>query len=121
MRDPKTVEPDEVIYIIDRFCDDPAWDGINLVSFPRCTFGHIVLDDYNLGDGHIEFCLQDEQVERWVKFELDDCGIEYGIDPSTLDVVQQWDYEKVIRSRDKVKSFLEWLLEIPEVIRDDAE
>jgi hypothetical protein len=121
MKDPKTVKSNEVIDIIDKFCDENKVRNTRLSIYPCCTFGHIVLGDYNLGNGDIGFCLQDEQIERWLKFALGDCDIEYGADRVTLEMEQQWSYDDIMETKDKIIEFLKWFLEVPEEVRDKAE
>lgn len=34
-------------------------------------FAHIVLDDFNLADGHIDYCLSEDWLRSWYKEEVD--------------------------------------------------
>lgn len=98
----------QVVDAIDKFCD--GMDGL-----PRYTFGHIVLDDLNLSDGHIEWCLRQDSIHDWFQHALGHLRSLNVDDMSTFD---KFTYRDLTGLRDAVIIFLRWLLEIPEEIRD---
>lgn len=95
----------EVLQAIEDFCttrDDK----------PRYTFGHNVLDDLNLSDGHIKWCLRQKTINDWFNHANGNN------DPESKDFYDQQDYEDLTKLRDDTICFLRWLLDVPEEIRD---
>ena len=92
---------EQVIQIIDaftKFCPES-----------RYSFGHIVLDDYNLTNGNIEFCLEDETIEEWFSFASSDPTWE------------RFQHDDLVTMRNIIEAFLRFLLAIPEDERADWE
>lgn len=100
-----------------------------------CSYGHIVIDDYNMGDGSIFFCLNtshfwnsdiggwDSHPERgrfrreWIKRQLEDNGA------PPIDGMEFWEqylYADVLRLDAEITRFLRWLSRTTEEARDDA-
>jgi len=90
---------DQVLQIIDaftEFCPEALF-----------SFGHIVLDDYNLTDDNIKFCLKEETMEDWFNHQLSQAGFTIaGVD-------------KLSVMRNIIEAFLRFLLAIPEDVRGD--
>jgi hypothetical protein len=80
------ISPSRILVVIDKFVDRWGWE----VCY---TFGHIVLDDYNLGDSSIAVCLEYEAIKE-----------------SKLSEMEQ-----------AVLALLQWLQTIPEDIRMQAQ
>jgi hypothetical protein len=80
----------------DIVCSKETWDKIQAftTAFPGASYGpaHIVLDDNNLMDGHIQFCL--DECRKWLENGEGD----------------EWEIQSTIK-------FLEELLKVPEDIR----
>lgn len=89
------------------------------IIVPGYEFAHIVLDDYNLADGHIRRCL-DEQADKWTAERIADAkrrllqwtGTQRGYEQDLQDIQQ---YRQV------ATAFLQWLLSVPDETRTEAE
>lgn len=91
---------EEIIQCIDAFCIE--WGDYIEGAFPDSSFGHIVLSDYNLFDGNIEFCLEQHRVDEWVERIVYESG---------------GDRFRVEIMRDAIMEFLGYLKNIPEDVR----
>ena len=89
------VRSNRVVPLIDAF--------LEFCPKARYSFGHIVLDDQNLFDGDIEFCLKEEAIERWLSHRLS----------------QSDSSDELAVARNIIEAFLRFLLVIPEDIRVD--
>lgn len=94
---------DQVTDVIDAFCN-------HFEAFlPEYSFAHIVLDDYNLSDGNIRFCLKTEHITEWI-----------------TEIAPRWDHTPealayMIEHAAYIVRFLGYLLSIPESIRETPE
>ena len=77
---------------------------------PGYEFGHIAIDDYNLEDGYIHFCLN--RADAWEKEALEDAGKLY-VDPAQLALASQ----AIQKYKADLIAFLQWLLTVPEDAR----
>lgn len=78
------------------------------------SFAHIVLDDYNLGDRSILFCLQQDRITKWVDREILDTYEKPIPDPSVLEEWERYWYDDIMEMRDEIIIFLRWLLHTSE-------
>lgn len=97
---PQTYE--QVIALVDKFtqfCPDAS-----------SSFGHIVLDDYNLEDSYIDGCLERERIDDWREWRLE------GMDKSTplVEANNRLQLEKTII---QVIRFMQYLKMIPKEAR----
>jgi hypothetical protein len=76
------------------------------------SFAHIVLGDFNLGDGHIQWCLEPEQVDKWVNRET-----ERFLNRDDDEYARRYNFEQLEEVKTETIKFLNWLLTIPENIR----
>lgn len=104
---PKTRE--KVISIISSF--NEAFER-SYATFAMGTFGHNVLDDYNLEDSSILWCLRNENIQNW--YQLRELEL-YPKDASGR--IDQWDLYELDSQRDDIIMFLRWLMTIDENIR----
>lgn len=82
------------------------------------TFAHIVIDDENLEDGHILFCLEPNRIAETINRVIKD---EFGhTDFKKLEPWQWGSYENIIRHMAEVVDLLNWLLAVPIEIREQA-
>jgi len=91
-----------------------AWDWQTGYSF-----AHIVIDDKNLGDRNILFCLQPAGIADIMKQRLRDKFGEY----RELSTLQEWElsiYREEMRHMAEVIDLLNWLLDVNEDIRDEV-
>lgn len=86
------------------------------------SFAHIVIDDHNLSDKDILYCLMPHQVANVMNQRLKD---EFGYIPdlfeSSLSTQELGLYEKQIRHMLEVIDLLNWLLCVPEKVRNEIE
>lgn len=86
------------------------------------TFAHIVIDDHNLGDGSILYCLRPSWIAEVMNEKIAD--LSRGQDVPAIDQMESWQlqiYQQPIRQMAEVIDLLNWLLDVPEDVRDDAE
>lgn len=83
------------------------------------SFAHIVIGDYNLEDGSIKWCLENEQVNDWLIHKLTDIHYE------EFDSIQEgddeylsYDYWSLVDGTQLTIDFMQWLLTISEYERD---
>lgn len=81
------------------------------IVWPCYSFAHIVLDDFNLEDWHIKWCLENEQVNEYLIDKL-----RYVLDEYTN--YDNYDYWLLVEGADLTIQFLEWLLTVPEEVRE---
>lgn len=77
------------------------------------SFAHIVLGDYNLDDGSIDYCLNHVSID----------GVARPItkhEYEALSPYDQYQYDLNVELRDTTISLLVWLKATPELSRDDA-
>lgn len=79
---------------------------------PEFSFAHIVLDDYNLGEEHINFCL-DRMLDWFYSMyqELD------AVDYTSTNFWENYNWFLLVDYTAKIVEFLEWLKTIPSDIR----
>jgi hypothetical protein len=81
------------------------------------SFAHSVIDDMNLGDGDILYCLRPSWIAEVMNQRLKD---EFGFDVE-FDKLEKWQwgiYKKQIEHMSELVDLLNWLLDVPEEIRD---
>jgi hypothetical protein len=71
---------------------------------PDYSFAHIVLSDFNLEDQHIRWCLKPAQIIFWREDRMKGWGMSR----------DECDQQEAV-----IKQFLNYLLTIPEAIRED--
>lgn len=83
------------------------------------SFAHIALDDYNLDDYSIDFCLNEERISECVNYRI---SLRYDPLPDyeSLPVWERSYLDDEYELRDTTISLLEWLRKTPESERDDA-
>lgn len=87
--------------------------------WPSCSFAHCVLDDYNLSDGDIKGCLQDEQINEWLISKLNDIYYEdFDSIQEGDDEYRSFDYWELVDGAQLTIDFMNWLMTIPMEIRD---
>jgi hypothetical protein len=95
--------PQAVKSAIDNFCKaNERW-------LPDYSFAHIALGDYNLSNGHIDFCLQYDQILPWFYEFVRNEALIFDKDiaiNSGIEAVQE------------ISDFLRHLKTIPEPIRE---
>jgi len=109
LRDVSTRE--EVIGIIEEF----SREHDNWVNY---TFAHIAIDDYNLSDLHIKFCLRQDTINEWFEYALTQQEPEC-CDPTSANEWERWQYDELTELRDAVIGFLRALLKVEEEVRDE--
>jgi hypothetical protein len=85
------------------------------------TFAHIVIDDHNLGDGSILYCLRPAWIAEVMTQKIKDHL--RGHDMPSLEDMEPWQlqiYRQPIQQMAEVIDLLNWLLDVPEDVRDDA-
>lgn len=93
--------------------DDFVYHYTHHVVKPSWSFAHIVIDDYNLADGHIKFCL--ERVDDYFCERFLELGLE-GYNEN-----EDWFYWDLVNGVCLTVEFLEWLLTIDEDERENVE
>lgn len=83
----------------------------NDIVQPCYSFAHIVLDDFNLEDWHIKWCLDNEHINEYLIDKL-----RYVLDEYTN--YDNYDYWLLVEGADLTIQFLEWLLTVPEETRE---
>lgn len=81
------------------------------------SFAHVVIDDENLSDADILYCLRPSWVAEVMNQKLRD---EFGFEPD-FEKLETWQhpiYEKVIQHMAEVIDLLNWLLEVPISVRE---
>lgn len=78
---------------------------------PSSSFAHIVIDDYNLADGHIRFCL--DRADDYFCRRFLELGLE-GYNEN-----EDWFYWDLVNGVCLTVEFLEWLLTIDEDEREN--
>ena len=106
--------PQGVLDAIEKFCDEHGTDFI----MPGYEFAHIVLDDLNLQDADIRWCL-DSRADRWEQSSIERLKHLYTADYEAVALASRIEDIKAYRKR--ATAFLEWLLTVPESVRIDAE
>ena len=89
-----------------RWFDDYVYENTYHAVRPSSSFAHIVIDDYNLADDHIRFCLEkadDYFCERFLELGLE------GYNEN-----EDWFYWDLVNGVCSTVEFLEWLLTIDE-------
>jgi len=99
----------DVIHVIRMFCEDDRRYAY--------SFGHIVLDDYNLDDDCIKFCLRQKTINDWFEHNLQSCD-PASSNPESPNDWERYQYDDLTDARDKIIAFLRFLLTIPEDIRE---
>ena len=101
---------EDVREMVSAFCDwySASYDG-NCAS---STFAHIVLDDLNLGDDYIYWCLEWEQIRFWIEDEMEQ--IDDGRGTKYAQAVLK---KQVLQKAAAIIRFLNDLTIIPEEIR----
>lgn len=100
-----------------KWFDDYVYEHSHQIVRPSWSFAHIVIDDYNLGDASITFCLDraDEYFcERFLDFGLMGCNI------YSDNEWENWLYWDLVNGVCLIVDFLEWLLTIDEDERDNV-
>lgn len=80
------------------------------------SFAHIVLDDYNLDNGSILFCLEPKRVADWTNGRIES----YFGKGRTLQQLEKWEwdsYKEIVQMSAEIVDLLSWLLNVPEEIR----
>lgn len=85
----------------------------------RFSFAHIVLDDYNLLDGHIHWCLRQDSINEWFNYNLARCEPD-ACNPDSHNSWERWRYDELTELRDATIEMLRWLLTVPESMREMA-
>ena len=88
---------------IDDFSDYVYQETIHEV-WPAYSFAHSVIDDYNLGDSSIMFCLGSDRVKDYLLQKVE----------------ESFDVKRVTWGVNLTIEFLEWLLTVPESERDEV-
>lgn len=101
---------EDVIVAIQQFTDKYSRAEFS----PGYSFGHIVLSDFNLADAHIQYCLKQSEIDRWEQ------EITKSVTSRNRDNEYSLRYELELIEQCKVETirFLNWLLTIPESIRE---
>jgi len=106
------VTPQGVLDAIEKFCQENETDFIR----PGCEFAHIVLDDINLQDADIRYCL-DGRADRWERSAI-----------ARVEGLSEWSRTAIDARIEDIRSykaaaiaFLKWLLSVPDSVRTDAE
>lgn len=92
-----------------------AWDWQTGYSF-----AHVVLGDQNLGDGHILYCMRPSWVAEVMEQRIRD---EFG-GVVNFDSLEKWEwriYYDHAQHMAEILDLLNWLYEVPEEVRDEAE
>jgi len=105
----------EVIKRIQVFTDYANYPDI----MPDYSFAHIVLADFNLGDGHIKWCLEQEQIDQWVSYITEE--VKKRLTNRNNEYSLNYDLAEIERVKNDTIEFLNWLLTIPENIREDGD
>lgn len=100
--------PDETDALVDEFS---KWFFEKYLRHASSTFAHIVIDDYNLDDSYIHWCVEWEQVRRWIDDEME------GIDEKNTIYTQIALREEILEKAQVVIRFLLDLTTIPEELR----
>lgn len=106
--------PHEVLAAISAF--NAHWHDV----LPDYSFAHIVLGDFNLMDGHIDFCLEDEQVRGWHQSKVGEIINHYGENPLSPYLADRYRFTRLLACTDAIIDFLEALKKVPEPIREEA-
>ena len=104
-----------LIATINDFCD---YVGCETGIAPEFSFAHIALDDLNLSDGDIEWCLDNERVNTFLMNTYNDWLPLGMIDHTSDNSWENCDYWDLINGTQLVIDFMKWLLTIPEDERD---
>lgn len=99
---------------IDDFCE---YVSRNYTVSPTGTFAHIALDDYNLSDGHLNFCLESDQIREWFYQAYKD-NLGYAVDYTSDNTWENYRWYELIEATEIIILFLEWLKTIPIEVRD---
>lgn len=83
------------------------------------SFAHIVLDDYNLSDAHIHWCLRQDSINEWFNYNLARCDPDT-CNPDSHNSWERWRYDELTELRDATIEMLRWLLTVPESMREMA-
>lgn len=105
--------PDRIKAFVSKMENDAE---ISSVCKPGYEFAHIVLDDWNFQDSSIELCLGES--DKWFIEKLWQLGAD---DPKEEKLWQRWQYDAVCTYKRKLEELLEWMLTVPEKIREEAE
>lgn len=84
------------------------------------SFAHSVIDDHNLSDIDILYCLRPSWIAEVMNQKLKD-EFEFIPEPQKLNLQEQYVYENIIRHMAEVIDLLNWLLEVPISIREQIE
>jgi len=106
---------EEVINIINQFSDAHN-------NKPNYTFAHITIDDYNLSDLHIKYCLRQDAINDWFEDQItqygEKLGAKEGFDPTSHNSWERCNYDDLTELRDAIIGFLRALLKVDEEVRD---
>lgn len=88
---------------IDDFSDYVYKETLHEI-WPAYSFAHVVIDDYNLSDGSIMFCLESDRVKDYLLQKVKETS----------------DVKRVVWGIQLTIEFLEWLLTVPKSKRDEV-
>ena len=108
------MQPQDIIKMIDEFCSAHEESAAGIM--PGYCFEHIVLDDYNLYDSNIDFCLEKERIAEWIYDKAKDVGCL----PGKCDWWMLSSYLHIVDYAYSASAFLSKLKEISEDDREDA-
>lgn len=99
---------------------EKAIDGITAWDWETgYSFAHIVIDDMNLGDRNILYCLQPDNIANIMKQRLRD---KFRKDRE-LSTLQDWElsiYREEMRHMAEIVDLLNWILDVPEEVRNEV-
>lgn len=98
---------EDIIAIIDDFTSPHYWPT------SVGSFAHIVLDDYNLEDGSIDFCLHPDRIDAYLKLK-EESLFKYMND--YVDGLNSM--VEILNMSIEIIMFLNWLKSLPEEIRE---
>lgn len=84
------------------------------------SFAHIVIDDDNLGDGSILFCLRPSWIAEVMNQRIKDAFHGRDVDFNKLETWEWGIYQQQIEHMAEVIDLLNWLLAVPEEVRDEV-
>lgn len=90
-------------------------------ELPAGGFAHIVLDDFNLADGHIDHCLEPQWVNEWYAEKVKECIESWEENPLSPFYYERPRFTDFMHCVDETIDLLEALKQVPAEIRDQAE
>lgn len=103
-----------LITTINDFCD---YAIVETSVDPAYSFAHIALDDYNLSNGDIEWCLHNDRVNEYLMNRYSELP-EHAIDHTSDNYWDNYAYWGLIDGVQLTIDFMNWLMTIPEDERD---